>query len=77
MSFENVENRLSGFFGGGLIGLVLGVLGVVAILNFSTITIPLNLVFYGLIGSIILFAIAGTIWPKWFAWAFDILMSIG
>ena len=74
MSFKNVENRLSGFFGGGLIGLVLGVLGVVAITNFTSI--PLGLAFYGLVGSIILFAIAGAIWPKWFAWGFDILTSI-
>ena len=75
MSFENVENRFSGFFGGGVIGLVLGVLGLVAIINFGAI--PLSIIFYGLIGSIILFAIVCAIWPKWFAWAFDILMSIG
>jgi len=68
---DQVTNRISGFIGGGIVGLVFGVIALVLITKFGLIL--LIYAFYGLIASILFFAILGAFKPKWFAWIFDVL----
>jgi len=69
--FDQATNRIAGFFGGAIAGLVIAIFGFVVAAQFSAI--PIGMGFYSLIGSIFFFASIGAIWPKWFAWAFDLL----
>lgn len=69
---DRLANRIAGFIGGGIAGLVLGILGVVLAANLGIV--PLSIAFLGLLISVIVVAIVGAIWPKWFAWIVDILM---
>ena len=70
--FDKATNRISGFIGGGVAGLVIGVIGLVLATKLSSV--PLDFAFFGIIVSVFLFALIGAIWPKWFAWILDILM---
>lgn len=70
-SFSEAESRIGGFIGGGIAGLVFGVIALFFITKFGLI--PLAVAFYGLIASILFFAILGALRPKWFAWILDVL----
>lgn len=69
--FDRAVNRIAGFFGGGIAGIAIGIIGVVIAVKFGAI--PLDLAFYAVLGSIIMFAVVGAIWPKRFAWVLDVL----
>lgn len=69
---DQVTNRIAGFIGGGIAGLVIGVFALVLITNLGFI--PLSNAIYGLIASVLFFAILGAFKPKWFAWILDVLM---
>lgn len=68
---DRVASRIEGFIGGGIAGLVIGILALVVLTKFGFV--PLALGLYGILGSVILFAIIGAFWPKWFAWVLDLL----
>ena len=68
---HKATNRLAGFIGGGVFGLVIGIIGVVIFLKLGFL--PRGLVFYGIIGSTVLFSIVGAVRPKWFAWIIEFL----
>ena len=68
---DRVAKRIEGFMGGGIAGLAIGILALVVLTKFGFV--PLAHGLYGIIGSIVFFAIIGAFWPKWFAWFFDLL----
>jgi len=68
---DRATNRIAGFIGGGIAGIIFGIIGLVVLTNFGFV--PLNYGLYGLLGSLILFAIIAGVWPKWFAWLVDLL----
>jgi predicted lipid-binding transport protein (Tim44 family) len=70
---DQVTDRIAGFIGGGIAGLVVGVFAIVFVANLGFIS--LIYAFYGLIAFVLLFAILGAFRPKWFAWILDVLTS--
>ncbi len=68
---DRASNRIAGFIGGGIAGIIFGIIGLVILTSFGFV--PLNYGLYGLLGSVTLFATLGAVWPKWFAWIFDLL----
>lgn len=68
---DQVTNRIAGFIGGGVAGLVFGVIALFILSKFGFI--PLAYAFYVLIASILFLAILGAFRPKWFAWILDVL----
>ena len=68
---DRVTNRITGFIGGGIAGFIIGIIGLAVLTKFGSM--PLSFAFYGVVGSTISFAIVGAVWPKWFAWVFDVV----
>ena len=68
---DRVATRIEGFIGGGIVGLAIAILVLVVLTKFGFV--PLGLGLYGILGSVILFAIIGAFWPKCFAWIVNVL----
>ena len=68
--FERAVSRVAGFFAGIIFGLIFAIIAIVLLSQVASVDSAYA--FLGVIVSVIVFALFGTIWPKWFTWIFEI-----
>jgi uncharacterized membrane protein YeaQ/YmgE (transglycosylase-associated protein family) len=62
---DKITSRIAGFIGGGVTGLATGALGSVVLTKLDLLS--LTQAFFCIVGSVIILAIIGALWPRWFA----------